>query len=690
MKMFKQLPLSVAVAGALFSGVAFAEETASTDLGTEVIVIDRQGTKVKTNVITTAIKDERTETDLRGLLSDEPAIEFGGGNGTSQFWSIRGMGQNSIDVKIDDAYDDTQILYHQGRHMLDPALVKIVAVQKGAGSASAGIGATNGAIVAKTVDARDLLKGSDKNYGVKVNGGYSSNDGHSYGLSAFAKNDNFDFLIAGNRVNEKDYKPGKGFIANSDDVAPASGLDKISYLAKVGVTSGNHRVVASHLQEQHKGVRAVREEFLVIDADKENSIATANGRLSTQRQAPTYRETTLTNTNIEYTGKAGIADIKANAYNMKKDRYSADDSGCGYCGNIEGETNTTIKTKGANLNIDWNGSDIALVKTGVNYRHQEIEPHAFLNPGATVNPEKKDAGVYVEAIGEIGNVTATAGVRYDHFEVKTHDGKVVSDSAVNPSIGLIWQPTNSLSFNANHNYATRSPRLYDALMTHGRRGVISIADSAKAETARNTEIGLNFKHEFANNSRVNIGASYFWQKIEDALANPQSRHDVAGVREITNAGYIKNKGYEVDAAYQIGGLTAKVGVAHSEPRIYDTHPQNLLSDNPEFAVQTGRTWTGSLAYRFANPNLELGVRHRSVERVEEGVLVRNANPVNRASYDVTDFFANYKPLNNDKLNINFAVNNLADKLYYPHSQRSATTTPPGVGREYRVGVNFTY
>ena len=53
---------------------------------------DRQGMKVKTNVVTNQLKDESTETDLRGLFKDEPAIAIGGGNGTSQYMFIRNMG----------------------------------------------------------------------------------------------------------------------------------------------------------------------------------------------------------------------------------------------------------------------------------------------------------------------------------------------------------------------------------------------------------------------------------------------------------------------------------------------------------------------------------------------------------------------------------------------------------------------
>lgn len=152
---------------ALAAGFAHAENEAkeSVTLDTVTVKGDRQGSKIKTNIVTLQQKDESTATDLRGLLKDEPAIDFGGGNGTSQHLTLRGMGQNSVDIKVDNAYSDSQILYHQGRFIIDPALVKIVSVQKGAGSASAGIGATNGAIITKTVDAQDLLKGLDKNWG---------------------------------------------------------------------------------------------------------------------------------------------------------------------------------------------------------------------------------------------------------------------------------------------------------------------------------------------------------------------------------------------------------------------------------------------------------------------------------------------------------------------------------------------
>ncbi|HFA2399025.1 TPA: TonB-dependent receptor [Neisseria gonorrhoeae] len=698
-----------------------AENNANVALDTVTVKGDRQGSKIRTNIVTLQQKDESTATDMRELLKEEPSIDFGGGNGTSQFLTLRGMGQNSVDIKVDNAYSDSQILYHQGRFIVDPALVKVVSVQKGAGSASAGIGATNGAIIAKTVDAQDLLKGLDKNWGVRLNSGFAGNNGVSYGASVFGKEGNFDGLFSYNRNDEKDYEAGKGFRnVNGGKTVPYSALDKRSYLAKIGTTfgDGDHRIVLSHMKDQHRGIRTVREEF---------AVGGENSRITIKRQAPSYRETTQSNTNLAYTGKdlGFVEKLDANAYVLEKKRYSADDKDNGYAGNVKGPNHTRIATRSMNFNFDSRLAEQTLLKYGINYRHQEIKPQAFLNSEFSIpikekkngqevdkpmeqqkkdradeaivrsyrltNPTKTDTGAYIEAIHEINGFTLTGGLRYDRFKVKTHDGKTVSSSSLNPSFGVIWQPREHWSFSASHNYAGRSPRLYDALQTHGKRGIISIADGTKAERARNTEIGFNY-----NDGTFAANGSYFRQTIKDALANPQNRHDSVAVREAVNAGYIKNHGYELGASYRTGGLTAKVGVSRSKPRFYDTHPKKLLSANPEFGAQTGRTWTASLAYRFKNPNLEIGWRGRYVQKATGSILAAGQKDrdgklenVVRQGFGVNDVFANWKPLGKDTLNVNLSVNNVFDKFYYPHSQRW-TNTLPGVGRDVRLGVNYKF
>ena len=145
---------------ALSSSFAHANNVESTTETHDALPsVTVKGSDLSTHRIRTQKLDETTATDMKDVLFNEPSVSFGGGNGTSQWMTIRGMGQDQIDVKVDNTYSDTQLFHHNGRFLFDPALVKVIAVQKGTGSASAGIGATSGAIVAETVDAKDLLRG---------------------------------------------------------------------------------------------------------------------------------------------------------------------------------------------------------------------------------------------------------------------------------------------------------------------------------------------------------------------------------------------------------------------------------------------------------------------------------------------------------------------------------------------------
>ncbi|EEY13747.1 TonB-dependent receptor domain-containing protein [Mannheimia haemolytica] len=698
MKNFKLLPVSAAVLSVLAAN-AFAE-TVATDAAVldTVTVTDNQGLKVQTNVVTTQKKEESTQTDLRGLLKDEPAISLGGGNGTSQYLYIRGMGQNSIDVKVDNTYSDSQILYHQGRHMLDPALVGTVTVQKGAGSASAGIGQTNGAVIAKTVDALDLLKNSDKNFGAKLGTGFSTNHAHNFNATLYGKGEIFDALVSGNLVRDRDYKGGKDYVNQfGTNRVPYSALDKSSFLAKLGATLGDHRFVLSHSNERNEGERLVREEF---DAAP---VGTKGSRVTLDRQAPANRRMTVQRTNLEWTGKnLGFAqEATANVYQLVQGRWSENETRNGYAGGVDYATKTKIVTHGANVNFDSALHENVLLKYGVNYRHQETKPYAKFSH-QLVNQEKTDTGVYLEAItAPVDKVTLTTGVRYDHFKFKAMDGKKRSEGAFNPSVGIIYEPIQHLSFSASHNYATRSPRMHDALLSHGRRGVVSIANNTKSEQARSTEIGFNY-----NDGTFSFDGSYFWQNIKDALGTSTGRNNhlcpeltpntnnKECYSEIINAGTIKNRGYELNAGYHNNGFTARVGVAHSKPRFQG----DRLSTNPEYASAIGRTWTASLSYRFDQPNLEVGVHHRIIEKVkaEDNYFVMNNNgipqfgrggPTGKDGYNVTDITLNWKPLNDDSVNVNFAVDNVANKKYNAHGQRGQLSAR---GREFRAGVNYTF
>ena len=661
-----QLSLSLLTL-ALFGGFAHAADT--TAQTSELQPVTVKGANLSTHRVTTQKIDESTDTDLKGLLFNEPSIGFGGGNGTSQWVNIRGLGQDQIDFKVDNAYADTSTFHHQSRFLLDPELVKVVAVQKGSGSASAGIGASSGAIVAETIDPSDLLR-PDQNFGFKVNAGVSGNKGWNRGLSLYGRTAGFDALVAGNWITEENYKAGKGYVnggVSGGNRVPFSALGQRGLLAKIGYSiNEDNRIELSRSQEQTHGTRTLREEF--------DDFA---------RNPASYRTYTQDRTNLEYKGAnlGFVSNIKANVFHLKTAREDA------------GSSADQNKATGANLNLDSRIFDRHTLKYGVNYRTQKNHPGRVT---AAANESKTDYGIYAEGIWDFHPVTLTTGLRYDHFKVNTSGHTSASDSNINPSLGLIYDVTDNLSLKASHSYATRSPRLYESMLAPSRN--IVTAPNLKAERSRTTEIGFNYRPI----QDLSLTGSYFWQKINNvhdftclsgSCAGGRSTY-TSGITQSTNNGYIKNKGYEFGANYRWRGLTARMGVAYSDPKhhyLFESYDINTK------AHAVGRTWTAGLAYRFDRPNLEIGWRGRFVQsrigKPSRGATASEGTTEKRAGYGVNDIYANWKPTGKDDLNINFAVNNIGNKYYYSHSQRSSSSSGnslPEVGRDFRLAVNYKF
>ena len=208
---------------ALSSGFAHADNVrpeATAELK-EVVVT---GTAVPTRVTRNQL-DRETSTDLKQVMKDQIGMDVGGGNGVAQFYSIRGVGEDKINLEVDGTSQSTKIFHHQSRFQLDPALVKSINVEKGTGAASAGLGAVGGTIRVTTVDAKDLLT-DGKPFGFKLGAGLSSNKGSTGNAAVYGYQNGFDALFAGNFLNNRDYKDGNG------NVNRGSRLKQHSYLAK--------------------------------------------------------------------------------------------------------------------------------------------------------------------------------------------------------------------------------------------------------------------------------------------------------------------------------------------------------------------------------------------------------------------------------------------------------------------------
>lgn len=604
--------------------------------------------------------EKSNATDLKDVLADEPSIQFGGGNGLAQHITLRGMGADQIDYVVDNASTDaTSIFHHQGRFMLDPALVKIVKVQKGTGSASSGIGATSGQIIAETVDATDLLH-EGKDVGFRVRGGYGSNSGHYGGFAVYGQlaDKSIDGIVIGNWTHEKDYKGGKNYIAaDGTDTVHNSALGNRSWLGKVNVHPNEDTTITlKHSREENYGERNLREEFY----------------FGTTNDSPYYKHRIQDNTNLRLRAKnAGIfSEIDTNVFriNSKHKLYSAT------------PTTPEVETVGANLNLASKIGENHLLKYGLNYRNEE----GVRDTDSEFKQEKDDYRAFVEGIWGLGSnqqFTLTTGLAYDHFKMKSAGNATpsVSDGTVSPSVGLIWDATDNLSFGLSHYYNTRSPRFYEVQLTGGS---LSLDPDLKAERSRNTEANVKWQWQ-----GLSLEASYFYQKIKDLTNYGGGGRSGQPIR-LYSEGSLKNSGYELNLGYKWRGLKSRIGMAYSEPEMNGT-----TLDAVQQAIPIGRQWTTSLSYHFEKPHLEIGWRGRYAQKssyLSEAALRGGGEPTVRTGYGVHDFFANWQPTGRDDLNINLSVDNAFDKNYRSHSQRAGSNALPEPGRDVRIGLSYRW
>lgn len=622
---------------ALFSSVAYAADS------TTLEPIKVEADKIAEQIEVRKKMDRTTATDLRDVLKDEPGVQFGGGNGaTSQWMTIRGMGQDQVDVVVDGASNDSQIFHHQSRSVLDPSLVRIIGVEKGAGSASAGIGAVAGHIKAETLDASDLLE-AERNFGMRVNGAVHSNRGHVRGLTLYGRTGIFDALVSANQTRLRDYKDGRG------NTVRGSRVNQDGYLVKLGIQPHqDHRVELSYRREEVNGNRSFRNEFAVQPL------------MDTDHHSDTF--------NAEYVGKnLGFVDeLEFNVFHtqtqdLKKPLVKPRNPAAPSVRFGEVETYGANTAYGSNLGLTSQISPLLKLKYGVNWRHSTAESRT------SSSQKKTDSGVYVEGIWNLAPVTLTTGARYDHYSYTSSGGHRKSEGRFNPSIGAVWDVTPDFSLNAVFNTASRSPRLYEAMLVSNNR---TLSPNLRGEQTRHAEAGFKY-----DNGALAVSGSYYQQRI---------RHFNRYVgTTLTSDGTLKNTGYELSSQYKWRGLVAKAGMAYNTPKLNGAYYDSVAS-----AIPLGRQWNTGLSYRFDKPKLEVGWQGRYAQR--RSYTNSNGATVTRKGFGVHDIYVNWQPLGKDTFNVNFAINNVGNKYYFSHSQRASGYALPEAGRDFRLSMNYRF
>lgn len=317
-------------------------------------------------------------------------------------------------------------------------------------------------------------------------------------------------------------------------------------------------------------------------------------------------------------------------------------------------------------------------------------PVTYANGGSDANQAvvTKIAAVYVQDQIEFSpQWGAVVGLRYDRFDVDFRDLRVStapanrdlssSDGLLSPRVGLIYKPAENVSLYTSYGI-TYLPRSGEQMT--------SLAPTTRAldpEEFENVEVGAKWDitPELTANAAVyRLNRSNV--AVQDTptqmilLSGDSQRSE--GV-ELSLSGQL-TEAWQIIAsyAYQEAGITQDIRTspANVTPVTYSARKGAELPQTPKQSIGLWNRYDVS-------PNWGVGLgaiyRDRSFAGISNAVTLKSYTRYDGAIYYTI----------NDNIDLQFNVENLFNKQYFP-SAHSDTNITTGAPRSYYLGVNFKF
>ena len=649
---------------------------------TETIIVVGETTDV---AISAEQIDRIQANDLADVFRQVPSVNVGGSLGLAQKVYVRGLEDTLLNITVDGAPQTGTLFHHIGRVSIEPELLKEVEVQTGAGEATAGFGAIGGAIRFRTKDAADLLDG-DKRFGLLAKAGIFSNDGEKVSLTGYGElAEGWGVIGSYVHVDRDNMEDGDGNTLYGTGAEQELGFVKLS-----GEIGRDQRLSLSYETRDETGEFGQRPNWPALQGD-------------TLFPAEAERDTAIAN--YQYT-PGGLVDLEATAYytrsSFRQNRFDR-----------WGLYGAEIETTGFDIrNTSRFGTHE--ITYGIEHRADSVMSEYLAedavwqywawDPSIGRFEEEGDVwGVYVQDHYQVTDpLLLSFGLRYDSYTLDqlTYDDETESDG-VSGNAGLLYQITPSLAFSAGYAQALRGKEVGDAFTLEHRPGRISLAPDLDAERVGNAEAGLVY-----DNGPWRGGVSVYSMEIDDVILDqlgsgpaPQS-----GVY-YENIGTLKTDGVEIQAGYATDIFSADL--------FYTTRDTELNGDPVEgyehigLANAAGDSWNLNFGW-FPLPSLDLGYNVRHVQEIDDlEVLHRSLEigwvdqlyTIDKPGYTVHDIYAEFRPLDDNRLKLGLAVQNLFDEQYRDHSSVGDYTAIPdyeivaGVyeaGRDIRLSVSYDF
>lgn len=602
----------------------------------EMIEVVGRATVGMDSIITLEQLQNRQANNLADIFRGDASVSAGGSVGMGQKIYVRNIGEDMLNITVDGAEQAGAVFHHSGRVMIEPELLKQVAIEAGAGSATAGPGALGGSVRFTTKDPIDLLK-RGQNVGSLLKATSSSNGERAQGSATVFGRDSggvFSAMASFATSDQDTLEDGNG-----DDIVGTEAKRELGYIKAVAYLTEEHYLSVSYEKLEEDGDVLYKPEQAFADTFY------PNGRPARNLPEPTIgtRETTILNYGFDATD-SDLINLSLNVFSTEH-YQEREYSGTAYDGSVE--------SVGATLqNISLTGSHKLIY--GLNYRDDEsvLYDVDFASPDFEESGEVK--GIYLQDVITVNDqLTVSAGIRFDDYELNDVNDQEFSDSGFSPNLSANYVVTESLSLSAGYAEALRGPEVKDAFKLSSS----SNAADLEAEKAKNTELGMDFSR-----GAFGLAAGIYRSTIENPIAGATPWARVSENLEDD----IETDGYYIRANYQWDKLSL-VADFHSADSELDGQTVTRYVYGSA-GVSKGDTLVLKAEYQFSD-SLSAGWSAELVKGIHGIDLSVGGEEIytDKQGYGVHDIYVNWQPLDDDTLTLNLAVKNLFDKQYLDHA-----------------------
>ncbi len=480
--------------------------------------------------------------------------------------SIRGSDANQITYLIDGMrQDDTTTGGNQFIGIFaDPETLKQIEVKRGGGSSLYGNGGIGGTVSVTTKDATDFLAGTDKDYGMLLKTGYSTDtESWQKGIYAFGRHDIWDVVVGVNRRDSGEIRSSRGYRSHNN-----ADSDYTSVMAKIS---------------------AMPIDDMLMSVSYNYDIA--NDEWDSYGARDSYK-----NKQHRVTGKweyahSDLINIKS-AIQYVKSEYSFD------IGSTDMHSKNNFDSFGGNIQ---NTSEFhffgnhALTFGGDIYKKSQLGKSLNENNNSweynSTRPDSDalDAGIFIQDVYSINRyVSLTPVLRWNYYKRESNTGyDDLSDSKLTPGLTLTLRPMESAEIWASVNTGYRPPILDELYSTAYYPGItfthiVYPNPDLKPERSTNWEIGtnLNFSGLLTENDKLNTKLTFFYDDVKDFIS-PDSWYEDSDpftlYYKIENIGHVVRKGIELSANYSIDDFSvqASYGLVHATDKDTDERVEGV-------------------------------------------------------------------------------------------------------------------